>query len=200
MPSYYIKITNATQKEGKLKETITFYECFRKFLSENEAHSSNLCPILSYVIAYGNDRVDLMKRRNNGENISDDEDNFVMVDDDIENVKIPPTIQWDIDTENDEIIMGTPADIQWDIDEDLPMGDPVEISWDIGVDDAEEAKEIPWEIEVEDGGIDKIENPIQLTPENSKESIIENSDTRKQFLDEILEVCFCFFFFRAVRP
>lgn len=138
-----------------------------------------------------------MNRRKNGENISDDESFIIVQDDgDNENDETAPTINWDIDPENpDDVVMDTSSNINWDIEvDDVPMGDAIEISWDIDTTEIDEnnEKEVkydPWEIEVEDGGIDKIDETVQIKQENTNELILESSDTRNEFLDEILEVC-----------
>jgi len=155
-------------KEEKIGEIIQFYKIFIGFLTEQEANGIECCPVLGYILEHGNESVEIMKKRMAGEEVEEkmeDENCFVMVE--------------------DEKSDGSPED---EVKVDIDFGD-IDISVENqGGDDGSLAGE-PWEleIEVEDGGIDVVETTHEEQT-SITESILEYSNTRNEFLDDLLEL------------
>ena len=217
LPEYFKTIVD-TVKEAKIDEIISFYGDFVRFISGDfEKNEKEICSMLTYVFKYGNESLETKRKRDAGEDVESDgtdSDHFILVEnpEDEEEIKVGE-IKWDDD---DDVPMGTPGEIQWDVDEDIPMGNAVEINWDDGedvpmgtpgeiqwdiTDDTSNTGtesmeggivEIDfspnWEISVEDNGLDV---QVEEVPEDEKLPtglILENSISRNEFLDDLLEV------------
>jgi len=192
LPEHFAKIYEVT-KEEHIERVIEFYENFVQFLSGKQGEEKeNLCPVLAHVLRYGNESVDNMRKRMAGEEVEEgdgSDEAFVMVENEDEpEMNVGGSINWGDD--DDDIPMGSTGDIQWDIevegDEEVEMGNTGEIEWDIDVSTPDAAGD-PWEIEVEDGGIEVTTN-TQEEEKAPTENILEYSDTRNQFLDDLLEL------------
>ena len=185
LPEYFKTIVD-TVKEAKIDEIISFYGDFVRFISGDfEKNEKEICSMLTYVFKYGNESLETKRKRDAGEDVESDgtdSDHFILVEnpEDEEEIKVGE-IKWDDD---DDVPMGTPGEIQWDITDDTSNtgtesmeGGIVEIDFSPN-----------WEISVEDNGLDV---QVEEVPEDEKLPtglILENSISRNEFLDDLLEV------------
>ena len=146
--------------------------------------------MLQYVHEHGNEPLAVMSARQKGEDVTELLETLANVPEKKEAAaEAPAEIDFDIDGGAE------PAEIDWGIslDATAEAGEGgAEIDWDISVEGTggEEPASINWDICVDDVGVEiglEVDGQVEVTAKE-RETILEGSDSRKEFKNDLLEV------------
>lgn len=173
IPALLQVVENAV-KGDKVLQAYTFYKEFTAFMSQTEASQlEDSLPYLQYMMKHGNDTLDIMGRRKRGEVI--------------EEAKV------EVKQEKALEEAAAPIEVDWTVIDEQPSG--VAIDWDISIESSSQEPAVIWDLDasIDTDTIEVVDAAASTAAEQEDtalqmETILENTKSRNEFLNDILEL------------